>query len=121
MRLLQKSKLLEYKWKDVVFYIRSQATAGDKHEMVVKMTRESEIDKDGKITGKRSDNFPFIIERFVEKWEGVTYENGIAIPWSIENLYKLPADPKEDIVILLGSYIFNHTGLAPVDEGKKKD
>lgn len=104
-------KGLTFKWKDTVFHIRSKATRRDQYEMHSTMADSVEI-QDGKtITASASKLYPWLIERFVTGWEGPKE------PWSLEALYSQPAEPGEDLILVLGSYILNHCGLV-LSEGQ---
>ncbi len=98
-------KHLTFKWKDLTFHIRSKATRRDQYEMHATMADAVDL-KDGRtIVAKASLLHPWLIERFVTGWEGPKE------PWSLDALYNQPADPGEDLILVLGSYILNHCGL----------
>lgn len=121
MELLKPQDNLAFHWKDVVFKLRAKATTGDKYALSERFADAR--DKDGVVQPSKAQAFPFLIERFVVSWSGVTDAHGHPVPWSMEAFYQLPADPSQDIITLLGAYIFNHTGLAEAaeDAPKKKD
>jgi len=123
MRLLKQSNELEYKWHDVVFKIRSKATTGDKHKIVEAVSEMTELRKNGSFNTEIVKIAPLLVSMFVIGWSGVVDGNGDEISWSLENLYALPSDPKEDIVLTLGTFIMNNTD-AIIDKNatvKKKD
>src|SRR6266478_5407780 len=105
MELVKQSKHLEFIWKDVTFFIRPIATAGDKHEMTMRFS--DGVEKDGTYKASKSDVYPWIIERFVTGWQGVTNGARHEVPWSIAAYRDLPADPEQDLTLILGSYIVN--------------
>lgn len=123
MELRRCTQELEFKWKDVTFKIKAKATRGDQYEMHASMAGDVSVE-DGKIIkAKPSHLFPWLIEHFVTGWHGVVDEHGKPVPWALKNLYDLPAEPGEDLILILGSYILNHTGVAPAREAdeRKKD
>lgn len=115
MELQKAGESLPFKWKDITFHIRSKALAGDKHELVTL----GELDGKGRSVIPQSKLYRKIIERFVISWEGVT-EDGKAVPFSVENLERLPMDPKEDVFLVLGGHIMG-VCFPKDDEHKKKD
>lgn len=115
MELKRHSQELEYKWKDVTFRIRERATRGDQYDMNAAMLEGTEV-KDGRVIRTNAARlFPWLIERFVMGWSGV-HEGGKPAEWSLANLRALPAEPGEDLIMVLGSYILNHTGIVPEQE-----
>jgi hypothetical protein len=112
---------IEYTSGTRVFRIRAQATRGDKYQMGASMTEGAEIGTDGKsIKANPGLLYPWLIQRFVISCNEIS-GNGQDI---LKRLMEEPADPNEDLILILGAFIFNHvTGLAakPSDEGKKKE
>lgn len=101
---------LKFDWKGITFHIRRQATRRDQYEMHAIMAGDVGI-KDGKtIMVKGEKLHPWLIERFVTGWTGPAEE------WSLEALYNQPADPGEDLILTLGSFILNHCGLVVTRE-----
>lgn len=119
MRLFtQSEKPLPYKWRDVTFFIRPQATVGDKTDMTHEFSGEI---IDGKYQVKKTNIFPWVVERFVMSWQGVKDEADKDVPFSMHALRSLPSDPQEDIILALGAFIMNHTGLTnEAAQGDKK-
>jgi len=101
---------LEFKWRDVTFHIRGRATRRDQYEMHATMADGVEIQDGRVIKAKASALYPWLIDRFVTGWTGP------AEKWSLEALYSQPADPGEDLILVLGSYILNHCGLTVSQE-----
>lgn len=102
-------KELTYTHKDLTFTIRGMATRGDQYEMHAIMGEGVQI-KDGKVIKVSSLKlYPWLIERFVTGWSEKT-------PFSMQALMGQPADPGEDLIIILGSFILNHTGIAVTQE-----
>lgn len=112
---------IEYKSKDgIEFSIRAQATRRDQSQMNIAMGSQTTVE-DGKVI---RTNFmalcPWLFETFVMGWTGGPEKNGKDI---LKSVYDQPADPTEDLVMVVGSYIFNHVkGLIVTaeDEHKKK-
>lgn len=100
---------LEYKWKDVTFQVRAHATAKDRYEIDLLY----DVDKTGKAVVPRGLLHRTAIARFVTGWAGVT-EGGQPVPFSLENLERLPAG-EDDVILLLGSFVINRTGLFPTE------
>ncbi len=99
------SKELTYKHGDTTFHIRSRATRRDQYDMHAAMADGTEI-QDGKIIKTHAGVlYPWLIERFVTGWTGP------AEKWSMEALYNQPAEPGEDLILGLGAFILNHSGL----------
>lgn len=123
MKLTRNKDTLTYTWKDVTFKIRARATRGDQYDMHATAAGGMEIEDGRLITTKPGVLFPWVIGRFVEDWTGVVDEEGNPVKWSLENLMALPSEPEEDLILILGSYIFNRVGLVPSKEQEelKKD
>lgn len=115
MELQKVGESVRFKWKDVVFHLRPKATAGDKHELVTL----GELNEKGRSVIPQNKLYRKVIERFVTGWEGVT-EGGKAVPFSVENMERLPMDGKEDVFLVLGGHIMA-TCFPMDDESKKKD
>ena len=115
----QSADLLEYTSSEgIVFKIRPQATRGDQHAMTAELMENSVIENGVVIKTRPSIMFPWLIKRFVVDWVNAGRK------WSYEALEALPADPGEDLIMVLGAYILNHVkGLSvqKEDESKKKD
>lgn len=111
MELQKQTEHLEFKWKDVTFTVRGRGTAEDKFEIDVLY----DVDKAGTVKVPRREIYRTLIARFVTGWHGVT-EGGKTVPFSLEALGRLPVAPQEDVILDLGSFIFNHCGLWPKTE-----
>lgn len=122
MKFIRSTETAEFKWKDVTFKFRAKATRGDQYEMHAAMAGSVGIEDGRLIKVKPGVLYPWVVERFVTDWNGVVDEHGKPVAWSIKNLLDLPAEPGEDLVLILGAHIFNHTGLIPseADEARKK-
>ena len=63
---------------------------------------------------------PWLFETFIIGWSGGEQKTGRDL---LNAIYDQPADPQEDIIMVVGSYIFNHVkglGAKAEDEDKKK-
>lgn len=98
-------------WNGVNFHVRAKGTAGDRFELNMLF----DVDIQGKVKVPRRELYRTLISRFVTGWDGVE-EDGKAVPFSLENLDRLPVDGNEDVILLLGSFIFNKSGLFPTAE-----
>lgn len=100
-----------------MFHIRPKATAEDRFEITVLY----DADAKGHVKVPRRDVYRTLIERFVVGWTGVT-EDGKPVPFSMDALGRFPVDKNEDVMIILGHFIFKSCGLWETDEaaGKKK-
>lgn len=112
---------LEYKSKvGITFRIRADATRRDQSQMNIAMADSAVVENGRVIHTNVLRLFPWLIETFVAGWSGGEHKTGKEI---LNSLYAQPADPAEDLVMVLGSYILNHVkGLvsSPEDEAKKK-
>ena len=112
---------LQYKSGTRVFIIRAQATRGDKYQMGAAMADGMEFSDNGKtIKADPGKLYPWLIQRFVVSCNEISGYG----PDILARLMDEPADPKEDLILVLGAFIFNHVkGLnpQPTDEGKKKE
>lgn len=110
----QKVTELEFTSKDGrKFSIRGDATRGDLYEMHSAMANGVEIENGKIIRTNSSKLYPWLIERFVEGGKK-----------TLDDLMNEPADPAEDLIMVLGAFVFNHVkGLtvSAESEGKKKD
>lgn len=113
MELVKPETPVEFVWKDVTFYIRPTATAGDKFSL----TNGAPMTKDGKQTFVMSDFWKKIIEIFVVKWSGVT-KDGQDVPFSMDALAQLPVDNNDDVFVRLGAFIVDTTKI--VDRGEER-
>ena len=113
---------LKYESKDkVLFIIREQATRRDQSEMNIAMGAQTSVEDGKTIKTNFLALFPWLFERFVIGWSGGNEKTGREI---LNRIYEQPADPVEDLVMVTGSYIFNHVkGLThhAEDQSKKKD
>jgi hypothetical protein len=112
---------IEYKSKDgIEFKIRGHATRRDQSQMNIAMGGQTTIE-DGKVIRTNVlALFPWLFETFVVGWSGGVEKTGRDI---LNAIYAQPADPTEDLVMVVGSYIFNHVQgltLKAEDEAKKK-
>jgi hypothetical protein len=117
MKITVQPPELEYRWHDVAFKIRARATVRDKSAMADLFADTVE---DGKFKASKTKLYPWVIERFVTGWEGVMDDGKKPVPWSLDALMSLPADEENDIIMVLGAFILNHTGMRKADESKKK-
>jgi hypothetical protein len=115
------SEHIEYKAAHgVTFKIRGSATRRDQSQMNLAISDGVGIEEGKIIRGNPLRVYPWLIERFVIGWSGGPQSNGREI---LNALYEEPADPKEDLVMVLGAYILNHVkglSVGPDDESKKK-
>jgi len=117
MELVKSQQALEFKWQDVTFQVRSTGTAEDRFAIDILY----DVDKNNQVNVPRKEVYLTLIERFVTGWSGVTVD-GQPVAFTIQNLGNLPADPKEDIILLLGAFIFKHCGLWPdAEEAARKN
>lgn len=114
MEIQKAGESVVFKWKDITFHIRPKALAGDKHELVTL----GELDEKGQSRIPQNRLYRKLIERFVTSWEGVT-EGGKAVPFSLQNLERLPVDREEDVLLVLGGHIMA-VCFPREDESKKK-
>lgn len=85
----------------VTFTFRAAATRGDQSDMHMAMAEGMTV-LDGKVIPASPLNlYPWIIKRFVTGWS-------LEEPWSYDALCSQPADPTEDLIMVLGAYVFNH-------------
>ena len=119
--MLHNVETIEYKAKSgAVFTIRAVATRRDQSDMNIAMAEGSVDIEGGKIMTSPLKMMPWLVERFVVKCSECTGLTGQEI---LKHVYDQPADPQEDLIMVLGAYIFNHVkGLQhkKEDEGKKK-
>jgi hypothetical protein len=106
---------ITYSIGDVTFHIRSQATVRDKFTVDVC----GEWDNNGKFVLNHKAFYEKLVQLFVESWDGVTTDSK-AVPYSFEALMSLPADPSNDWILKLGTFIASNTGImASQEEGSK--
>lgn len=104
---MEKHETAQFTHEGITFTFRSRATRGDQYEMHAAMADGAEI-RDGKtVKAKPSVLYPWIIGKFVTAWS-------VDEDFSLQKLMDQPATPGEDLILVLGSYIFNHVGIAPV-------
>lgn len=112
---------IEYKSRiGITFKIRAEATRRDQSQMNITMSDGVGIEDGKVIRANPLRIYPWIIERFVTGWSGGQQNNGRDI---LNAIYDQPADPVEDLILVLGSFILNHVkGLTVTiaDEHKKK-
>lgn len=102
------------------FKIRATANRKDQSELNIAMGEDVRIEDGKTIRPNLLKLCPWLIKRFVIGWSEGTQGNGTDI---LNALYDQPADPKEDVIIVLGTHIFlSVKGLTVTkeDEHKKK-
>lgn len=116
MELLKLDERLE-EWKhgDVTFYFRPSISGGDKFNL----TTAGVLAEDGHVVYKPMELYRALVKIFVTGWDGVT-ENGKKVPYSYELLStRFPASD-EDMILKLGLYIGQKTGILKTkDEAKE--
>lgn len=108
--------VIDYKSKDgIIFQIRGEATRGDQMQMKVASGESSKLAEDGKsVHVNAMALYPWLVKRFVTGWSQKE-------AWSYEALEAMPADPTEDLIFVLGSFILNHVkGLTQTAEAESK-
>lgn len=110
---------LSYDSKDhVLFMIRSTATRRDQSDMNIAMGSLTQITDGQVIKTNFIALFPWLFERFVIGWSGGPEIKGKDI---LNRIYDQPADPTEDLIMVVGSYILNHVkGLISNDDDESK-
>lgn len=119
MQITKQPEPLEFKWKDVTIAVRARATNEDRFEINMLY----DVDKKGSVRiprESRRDFYRTLISRFVVSWKGVTDEKDAEVPFSMETFFNLPPDPQDDIVLLLGAFIYEKTGIALTHAEEKK-
>lgn len=113
---------IEYKSKDgITFTIRAHATRRDQSQMNIAMGAQTSVEDGKTIKTNFLALFPWLFETFVVSWSCGPEKTGRDI---LKAVYEQPADPTEDLIMVIGGYIFNHVkGLTVTkdDEHKKKD
>lgn len=107
-------KSLTFERNGVTFHIRGAATRGDQYEMHAAMAEGTEI-RDGRVIKTSASRlYPWLIARFVTGWSETQETNGAKI---LEAIMAQPATPGEDLILVLGAFILNHTGMV-LSEGQ---
>ena len=108
---LQKNdeKLLEFKWRDVVFKVKPRATSGDRLAVAL---------RDEKTLATYSLT---LVERFVVGWEGVT-QDGKPAPYSFKLLSEhMPSTASDNALLSLAAFIWEKTDISSgLDKELKK-
>jgi len=119
MELVRQSEPLEFKYEDVTFLIKRQATDADKAEVLFAATSA-----DGKrLTVPAAEFYRALVRCFVVGWRGVT-ENGKEAQYSFESFIKSFPVAKgrgESVLIKLGQFITEHTDVFKEDEIEKNE
>lgn len=111
-----KAETVEFKYEDVVFFIKPHATEEDR--MIVNLSGAREGDR---VVFSRSEYCKTIIKCMVTGWKGVT-EDGKEVPYSFDLLSNFPRVKDRNVYIDLGSFIIENTDIARTPEdGLKKD
>lgn len=111
-----KSDPLEFKYEDVVFFIKPHASEEDR--MVVNLSGVREGDR---VVFSRAEYCKTIIKCMVTGWKGVT-EDGKEVPYSFDLLSDFPRVNDHNVYIDLGSFIIEKTDISRAPEdGLKKD
>lgn len=112
---------IEYKSKDgIEFTIRAAATRRDQSLLNIAMGENTIVEEGKQIRTNFLKLFPWLFEVFVVGWNGGPERTGREI---LKVIYEQPADPTEDLIMVVGSYIYNHVkGLSVTqeDHAKKK-
>jgi hypothetical protein len=113
---IQSAEPLEFKYKDVIFKIKSRASEGDRLEVLLSARHEG-----GKLLISQAEYAKTVIKKFVLGWEGVTHEHK-PIAYSFELLEEyFPRDPDgHNVLLLLANFIFDHTDIQKKESELKK-
>ena len=107
MELVQEKAPLRFAWGDVTFLVKPQTTSGDKFEIDM---AGRPVGNTGQVEFSPAEFYRTLVRQFVVGWEGVTSE-GKPVPYSYENLMRLPAQSGDDVVIRLGIFIVENTDV----------
>lgn len=104
---LLKQELVNFKFKDITFFIRKKASLGDKLFVEALMTEA--------LSAKSITQIPKIgknlIRQFVCGWDGVT-QDGKAVPYSYEILETgLPAELADELIPQLCQFVANNVDI----------
>lgn len=109
------SKPLEFKYEDVVFFVKPVATEEDRMEVQL-----SGISSGPKLMFSTPDYCKAIIRAMVTGWKGVKLD-GQEVPYSFEMLADFPAVKGKNVFIELGSFIMKNTDIRNREKSIKKD
>ena len=101
------------------FTARARAKRRDQNDLNVAMAKSAGIEDGKLIRTSPLEIYPWLVSRFVVGWSGGSQTHGKDI---LNVLYDQDATPGEDLILVLGAWIFNHVeGLMakPGDELKK--
>jgi hypothetical protein len=116
MELLKGKDNLTFSVGDVKFFIRASATVRDKFAVDMTGTYENGVFKMDRVAFYHK-----MIELFVEGWDGVTMD-GKPVPYIFATFMdSFPADPTQDVVLKLGSFIATETGIFPAGADDSKN
>lgn len=101
-----------------IFKIRGQANVRDQSRLNIEMADATTFE-DGKIIRVNIlKAFPWMFRQFVVGWDQGDQTSGESI---LNVIYAKPADPTEDVVMVVGAYIYNHVkGLKVTEEDAQK-
>lgn len=109
------SKPLEFKYEDVVFYVKPMATEEDR--MFVSLNGVV----DGiKIKFSKAEYCKAIIQCMVTGWKGVKMDNH-EVPYDFTLLTDFPKVKDKNVYLEIGGFILKHTDIAEQDSALKKD
>lgn len=118
MELLQlDEKPVEYKHKDVTFLVRKNATVADR----LAIDCAGVLEKDGRVRFDLRNYYEVLIKTFVVGWAGVT-RAGKDVAYSYDLLMNnFPMSDEGDLLIKLGTFISEQTGLYQKKEEEQKN
>lgn len=100
------SDQIEYKTTNGwTFHIRAKANRRDQSEANIALGSATKIE-DGKfISVNVLQAYPLFFKQFVVAWSEGPQKTGNEI---LNAVYAMPADPTEDVIMVIGSFIYNH-------------
>lgn len=107
MELTQaRPKTHSWTWEGVTFHYRTEATVHDRFVL----DTSGEMQKDGTLRFNTRAFVETLIGLFVTGWEGVT-AGGQPVPYSLEDLKRLPISAGAELILKLGDEIHKHVDM----------
>jgi hypothetical protein len=116
MELRKPSEIVEFKYEDVIFLVKAEASEEDRMEVALLGRR----DESGKLHYSNADLCRSVIARMVTGWKNVK-SNGIDVAYSIEALSMFPAVAGHNVYLELGGFILEKTNILKGASEEKKN
>ena len=120
MELIKGGEPLEFKYKDVTFYVKRHSVESD----ALEAWGAASMDPTGALVAPRAEYVKALVRCFVLGWKGVT-RDGKEVPYSLGAFYnefpRQEGGGEPSIFVQLASFILEKTDFQKEDTARKND